>query len=87
MRGGLATIYVITWGSALCPEIPSLVFALHRDFLDVRTVVHDFFPGDNGCSSDLAPTTSVVALPTLIDEHHAVTVLIDGTTTRLPARR
>jgi hypothetical protein len=84
--GSHGRIYVTTWSSSSCPKIPTLVVALRSDYLEVKKADHDFYPGDNGCSADLAPTTSVVSLPTQINDRHPLTVWIDGTTTRLPAR-
>jgi len=79
-------VYVITWSSSSCPDIPAFVIPLRHDYVEIKTVAHDFHPGDNGCSADLGPTTSVVALPNDIDEHHPVTIWIDGMATNLPAR-
>ena len=52
----------------------------------IRTVDHDFFGGDNACTTDLAATTSVVRLPDTIDRSKSLTVDVDDDSTRLAAR-
>lgn len=81
MWSGPRSIYVMTWGSGSCPLIPATVKAADADHLVIKTVVHDFRKGDNGCSSDLAVTTSVVRLPASLDTSRALVVQIDGTRT------
>ncbi len=80
------SIYVMTWGSGSCPNIPTSVSARGAREIVVRTVEHDFIEGDQACTADLAVTTAVVQIPTAIGDAQALFVRIDGTRTRLPAR-
>jgi hypothetical protein len=80
------SIYVITWGSGSCPMIPTSVDAKGDQEVVIRTVDHDFFKGDNACTTDLAATTSVVRVPETIDRSKILTVDVDEASTRLAAR-
>jgi hypothetical protein len=79
-------VYVTTWGSGSCPRIPTSVHARGVNKVVITTVEHDFFAGDNACTSDLGPTTSTVLLPEEIDRTRAVMVDVDGSTSQLPDR-
>jgi hypothetical protein len=83
---GPGRVYVRTYGSSSCPSIPTSVDADDAHHLVVKTVVHDFYEQDDACTADLGPTTSVVEIPSEIDEHHPVLVEIDDVVIRLPAR-
>ena len=83
---GPRSVYVMTWGSGSCPLIPSSVYAVDANHVVIKTVVHDFYKHDNGCSGDLAVTTSIVRLPSNVDTSHALVVRIDGARTRLARR-
>jgi hypothetical protein len=83
---GPHSIYVMTWGSGSCPKVPTSVKAAGAHVVVIRTIEHDFFKGDTGCSGDLAVTTSVVRLSSDVHPRAALVVRIDGTTTRLAAR-
>jgi hypothetical protein len=82
---GPRSIYVMTWGSSSCPNIPTSVDAAAVDLVFIRTVEHDFHPGDDACTEDMAVTTSLVRLPSSIDTTRALVVQIEDTKTRLPA--
>jgi hypothetical protein len=77
------TIFVMTWGSGSCPRIPTSVDLEGSDRIRISTVEHDLY---EGCTDDLAVTTSEVRLPSEISGTGGLLVDIDGTTTRLPAR-
>jgi hypothetical protein len=77
------SIYVITWGSGSCPMIPTSVDAKGDQEVVIRTVDHDFFKGDNACTTDLATTTSVVRVPETIDRSKILTVDVDDASTLL----
>lgn len=83
---GPKSIYVMTWGSGSCPNIPSSVEATGPDRVLIKTVGHDFHKGDTACTADLAVTTSVVRLPSSIDTTRVLAAQIDGTSTRLAPR-
>lgn len=80
------SIYVVTWGSGSCPLIPTTVDAEGNQEVVIRTVDHDFFKGDNACTADLAPTTSVVRLPVTIDSSKSLIVHVDDASSRVAAR-
>ena len=80
------SIYVITWGSGSCPNIPTSVIGRSAREVVISTVEHDFIKGDQACTADLAVTTSVVRLPAETNGAQALFVQIDGMRTRLPAR-
>lgn len=79
------SIYVITWGSDSCPTIPTSVDATSARKVVIRTVEHDFIEGDNSCTDDLTPSTSVVRLPSTIDGTKSLLVKVGDTSTRLSA--
>ena len=69
-------LQVVTWGSGSCPNLPTSVKADGANH--VRVATEEWRPpGSNGCSADLSPTTSTVAVPEGIDVSSAVTVTID----------
>jgi hypothetical protein len=63
------------------------VFAWGTHRVVIRTVLHDFFAGDNACTGDLAPTTSVIRLPAVVDGSAPIEVTVDGHTVRLTRDR
>jgi hypothetical protein len=65
--------------------IPTSVHSESAREVVIRTVEHDLIEGDTACTADLAPTTSVVRLPTTVDGSQSVLVHVDDTSTRLPA--
>jgi hypothetical protein len=78
------TLLVITWWSSSCPKLPTKVTAQGSDRIKIKT--REWLPpGDNGCSGDLGPTTSVVRVPKSVDVNSPVTVTVDGAAVRLPA--
>lgn len=79
-------IYVTMWGSSSCPRLPTSVHAEGAHTLRIKTAEHYLHKGDDACTSDLAATTSTVNLPSTVDETAALTVSIDGITTRVEAR-
>lgn len=83
---GPRQIYVTTWGSSSCPSLPSSVHADGAHTLLIKTAEHYLHKADDACTSDLAATTSTVDLPSMVDETAALSIRIDGTTTRLGAR-
>lgn len=80
------SIYVMTWGSGSCPNIPSTVDAVDANHVVIKTTEHDFYKTDNACTGDMAVTTSVVRLPSGLDTTRALVVQIDGSSTKLAAR-
>ncbi|MBO0812068.1 MAG: hypothetical protein J2P23_08465 [Microlunatus sp.] len=84
-RAGRRTIWVMTWGSGSCPELPSAVTATAPDRLVIQT--HILAAGRHAiCTADLVVTTSLVRLPAEIDAGRALVVRVDGKPTRLAAR-
>lgn len=82
MWAGAHSIYVVTWGSGSCPNIPRSVTARSPRLVVIRTFE---LGGDGACTADLAPTTSVVRLPSSVDDSVPVVVRVDGITRRLTA--
>ena len=80
-------VYVITWGSSSCPNIPNSVKTAGLHQIVIKTAEHDFHRRDNACTSDLAATTSIVHLPATMDTTRPWAVQIDGAHRRLPAQR
>jgi hypothetical protein len=78
MHAGSRSIYLTTWASGGCPEVPTTVRAQGPRHVIIRTVIHDFESGDNACSADLAPTTSLLRLPWRIATDKPFTVRVDG---------
>jgi hypothetical protein len=85
IRRDAHSIYVVTWGSGSCPDIPTSVRTIGPDRLSIRTVQHSFWSRANACTLDLAPTTSVVRLPASLVEARSLVVVVDGKVTRLTA--
>lgn len=81
---GAGSIYVTTWGSGSCPNIPISVRVAGRALLVIRT--HDLVAPGTPCTADLTATTSVLRLPTTIDATGSLAVQIDGIMRRLPPR-
>jgi hypothetical protein len=79
-------VYVTTWGSGSCPRLPTSVRAHGAQEVRIKTAENYLHKGDHACASDLSPSTSTVRLPSEIDVTAALTVNIDGTSTRLGPR-
>lgn len=78
-------IALVVYGSGSCPRLPTSVTAHGAHQVTITTVEH-LAKGDTGCTSDLAATTVVVALPRQVDRHGPLRVVVDGTPTDLAAR-
>jgi hypothetical protein len=76
-------IYVVTYGSSSCPSLPTVVRADGPHRVTIMTKEH-LANGDDGCTSDLGPTTSTVTLPKDTDVTTPLTVDIDSVITKLP---
>ena len=81
---GASRLVVVTQGSSYCPNLPTDVVADGAHHVRISTAMWSP-PGANGCTSDLAPTSSTVALPTGIDASGPLTVTVDGADLTLPA--
>jgi hypothetical protein len=79
---------VVTWGSSGCPLLPDRLDEVGGNALTV-TVKADI-PGMGACTTDAAPTTSVIEVPAALDLSAQVTVTIidgiDGATVSLAPR-
>jgi len=77
-REGTDKVYVTTWGSGSCPELPTQVRAEGPHRLVVKTRQH-LPKGATVCTADLGPTTSTIQLPSKIDIAAPITVEVNGT--------
>src|ERR1039457_3430563 len=74
---GVGRMAVVTWGSSGCPLLPDRLDVVGGNALTV-TVKADI-PGMGACTTDAAPTTSVIEVPAALDLSAQVTVtIIDG---------
>ena len=76
-------VYVTTFGSGSCPELPQRISAQGRHRVSITTATR-LPANDEVCTLDLAPTTSTVTVPPGIDVSISVDVEVDGKTVRLP---
>jgi hypothetical protein len=75
-------IFVVTFGSGSCPNLPTSVTASGSHLIVITTHEH-MSKGDDACTDDLGPTTSTVDVPKAISAPFSVE--IDGYKTVLPA--
>lgn len=71
------TLEVVTFGSSTCPVLPTDV-AWDADAQTVRITLSDPGAYAGVCTADMAPTTSVVALPDDAPDATGLTVELDG---------
>ncbi|MFC8731370.1 hypothetical protein ACFT5B_02785 [Luteimicrobium sp. NPDC057192] len=71
-----ALLYVVVAGSSSCPPVASSPATRTSDGIAV-VVEKDRYAGQ-ACTADMAPTTTVVALPDGVAPGAAVSVVIDG---------
>lgn len=71
---------VVTWGSSTCPTLPDDVVWDEAAQLVRVTLTDATAYGDAACTADIAPTTSVVALPDEAPDASGLTVEVAGAT-------
>jgi hypothetical protein len=69
-------LYVALWGSSSCPPVASSPATRTPDG-GIAVVSEDRYAGQ-ACTADLAPSTTVVALPHGVEPGAALRVLVDG---------
>jgi len=80
-------LYVVLWGSSSCPPVASSP-ATSRGHGAIAVVTDARRYAGRACTADLAPATTVVALPGGVAPGAAVSVLVDGQgPARLPAAK
>jgi hypothetical protein len=82
---GRREIFIVTYGSSSCPKLPTMVKAVERHEVKIETAEH-LPKGDDGCTSDLAPTTITVRVPSDTDIARPLRIDIDGSITTLEPR-
>gem|GEM_PF-2123789 len=79
---------MVTWGSSGCPRLPTRLDAIGRNALSI-TLSNGAPPGGTSCTTDAAPTTSIIRIPGTVDAAGQIAVTtVDGfygTTVVLPA--
>ncbi|QGQ20715.1 hypothetical protein GC089_17890 [Cellulomonas sp. JZ18] len=71
-------IRVVTWGSSTCPTLPDQVVWDEAAQVLRVTLTDATAYGDRACTADIAPTTSVVALPEGSPDATSLTVEVAG---------
>lgn len=71
-------VRVVTWGSSTCPTLPDQVVWDEAAQVLRVTLTDATAYGDRACTTDVAPTTSVVALPEGSPDASGLTVEIAG---------
>jgi hypothetical protein len=81
---GRRSIYVMTWGSSSCPDLPTSVKATGPGRLVISSA--GLYANHTVCTADLAVTTSVVRLPAALEHDRTLVVEMDGSSIRVAAR-
>jgi hypothetical protein len=79
---GPRLMYLVTYGSGLCPKLPTSVTVAEGNRLTITTAP----ASDAPCRMDFGPTTSVVDVPAAIDDKEPVEVTVDGAISTVPLR-
>lgn len=80
--GAPGYLEVVTYGSSTCPRLPSAVARTEAGGVEITTSMDSSRP----CTMDYGPTTSTVRAPEGVVDTAPVAVIIDRTSSTLPAR-
>ncbi|UZN03913.1 hypothetical protein [Cellulomonas sp. S1-8] len=71
-------LLVVTFGSSTCPVLPTdVMWDATAEVLQIELTDNEAY-ADRACTMDMAPTTSVVALPDEAPDAAGLTVEVDG---------